>query len=213
MKSQKLKSHVKDYYQDKSLNDEKMQRLMNMSNQLAEKDSPKVKISDDSWITTFVVQQKLALVASLMVVVVSFWGFSHFEQNRIFKDNFSQVVAQEIALNHRKQLNLDFNEIEYSNLNKLMQKLDFQIIKSNHINMAGLEVVGARYCSIQGNIAAQIRLRDENNKVFTLYQTKLTDMLKKNPENNIQSVGRVDVKQWQENGLFFGLAVSLDSTS
>jgi len=209
MSSQEIKKHVKGYYQAQTLSDDKMQQLMDMANRPAEQDST----NNTSWFSVLLTQQKMALVASFMVIVVSYWGFVHFEQNRIFKDNFTQIVAQEIALNHRKQLNLDFNEIDYTNLNSLMHKLDFQVIKSNHVNLSGLEVLGARYCSIQGNIAAQIRLRDENGKVFTLYQTKLTEMLKNNPGNIIQSIDQVDVKQWQENNLFFGLAVSLDSAS
>jgi len=209
MKSRDIKKHVKDHYQAQTLSDEKMQRLMNMANPSIEENSTK----NTSWFGVFIAQQKIALVASFMVIVVSFWGFTHFEQNKMFKDNFTQIVAQEIALNHSKQLNLDFNEIDYANLNKLMHKLDFQVVKSNHINLAGLEVLGARYCTIQGNIAAQIRLRDDSGKIFTLYQTKLTSMLNNNFEDTIQSIDQVDVKQWQENDLFFGLAVSIDSAS
>ena len=212
MKNQKIKNHMNDYYQSKSLDDDKIQLLMDISTQYAQKRELDNKKDRFSLIGHFLNQQKMALVASVMLLVMSFWGVNNFEQNEQLKNNFSQLVAQEIALNHNKQLTLDFNEVKYSRLNKLMHKLDFQITESQHINLAGLEVVGARYCSIQGNIAAQIRLRDDAGKVYTLYQTKLTDLLKKSPAN-IQSVDQIDVKQWQENNVFFGLAVSLPSVS
>ena len=145
-----------------------------------------------------------------MLIAVSFWGVGNFDQNRFLKNNLTQLVAQEITLNHNKLLNLDFNETNVLTLSSLMQKLDFQLVESGHISLRGLDVVGARYCSIQGNIAAQIRMKNEAGKLFTLYQTKLTHLLEESPEDD-QTVGQVNVKQWQENGLFFGLAESIET--
>ncbi|MCF6323289.1 MAG: hypothetical protein L3J89_03030 [Gammaproteobacteria bacterium] len=37
--------------------------------------------------------------------------------------------------------------------------------------MKGFEILGGRYCSLNGHIAAQVRLKNSDGKIFTLYQT------------------------------------------
>jgi len=205
MKSGKLKDHVNDYYQSQQLSDDKLSELIGLTN---EANNTKVDKPVTANKRLFLFQQRYALVASLMFFVVSIWGVVNFEQNKSYKANFSLLVAQEIALNHRKELAPDYLGQDFVNLASLMNKLDFKVVNSKHLNLTGLNVIGARYCSIQGNIAVQFRLVNAEGKLFTLYQTKLTDLLKEAPDAT-QLMDQIEVKQWQEKDLFFGLAESV----
>lgn len=198
MKSKKIDEHVKSHYQSQLFDEKKLNKLLEMG---------EVPKADASFRQLVVVKSHFSWVASFVFIAVVFWGYFNFEQNQALKNNLTQLISQEIALNHNKQLKLDFEAKNYESLNQAMAKLDFTISKSQHANLAELEIVGARYCSIQGKIATQIRLKNKDGKYFTLYQTKLTELLKKNPAV-IQRIQQVEVHQWQEDGLFFGLAES-----
>ncbi len=202
MKSKKIDEHVKGHYRSQLFDEKKLNKLLELGG---------VSETEISFHKPFL-KPYFSWIASIIFMVVVFWGYFNFEQNQALKNNLTQLIAQEIALNHNKQLKLDFEAKDYESLNQVMAKLDFTISKSEYENLAGLEIVGARYCSIQGKIATQIRLKDKDGKYFTLYQTKLTDLLKKSPAA-IQRIQQVEVRQWQEGDLFFGLAVSLTPVS
>jgi len=90
-----------------------------------------------------------------------------------------------------------------------MKKLDFTPVASSRIEKNGLRFLGARYCSIQGQLAAQIKLIDNNGQIQTLYQTQMNSKLESLPEK-MYVVNGVRITQWQENGLFFGLATTAE---
>ena len=114
-------------------------------------------------------------------------------------------VAEEIALNHYKHLPLDFTTSDFDQLTQHMTKLDFHIANSSKVNLKSFKLMGARYCSIQGQIAAQIRLQGENGKIFTLYQTKQAVNLKELNDIRLELNG-LKIRMWQDAGLFFSLA-------
>lgn len=118
----------------------------------------------------------------------------------------AQSIGREIAMNHRKQLNLEFSARDYATLQAQMGKLDFALAPPSNPAASSLHVVGARYCSIQGQLAAQIRARDLAGTVYTLYETKLTDRLRA-VAGEVEAEG-VRIRLWSENGLFYGLAVN-----
>ena len=72
------------------------------------------------------------------------------------------------------------------------------------------DLLGGRYCSIQGGIAAQFKLRDrESGAVRTLYATKLTPALAGIAESN-SIHGDLAISLWQDDGIFYGLASDTD---
>ena len=96
--------------------------------------------------------------------------------------------------------------MDYAGLQSQMSKLDFAPAPPSSPAGSSLHVVGARYCSIQGQLAAQIRARDPAGLVYTLYETKLTDKLR-GVTGEVKADG-VRIRLWSENGLFYGLAVN-----
>jgi len=112
-------------------------------------------------------------------------------------ESLEEKVIQEVVMNHNKQLNPDYVTNDISILNANMKKLDFQIIASRNRKFSGL--VGARYCSIQGQIAAQLRFDDSS----TLYVTKLNDSLDSLPEKKSITDDDIETELWHENNLLF----------
>ena len=86
-----------------------------------------------------------------------------------------------------------------------MQRLDFSLDLPADIQR-NFQLIGGRYCSIQGGLAAQLKVRNRvNGAVSTLYVTTLTEKLARIKEQHVLQ-GRVDIHLWRQQGRFFGLA-------
>ncbi len=110
----------------------------------------------------------------------------------------------EIVKNHVKNLNVEYELKDYKEINEYMTKLDFNGIQPGNIK-DNYNLVGSRYCSIPGNIAALIKLTDTDGNRYTLYQTALTEELKKLGDDSTYSKG-YKIKYWNEDGIFVSLA-------
>lgn len=192
MSNKSLKQHAVEYYHTQTMNQHKLDQLLELSESINSRSKlSRNKIPD--WRS----------IAAVLVIASSITlGINQYQKNTLIK-----IVPQEIALNHSKQLSLEFYADNYASLDKMMNKLDFNLLASSNTSLAGLTILGARYCSIQGNLAAQIRLKDKKGTYYTLYQTPITSALKTEKTGTFLS-GDIKITQWQENNLFFGLAKS-----
>ncbi|MEM6327127.1 MAG: hypothetical protein AAF791_08415 [Bacteroidota bacterium] len=115
----------------------------------------------------------------------------------------AEAIAQEIALNHVVALDPDVRAGSFAALTGDLDKLDFSVMEPDDIAME--EVIGARYCSLGGQMAAQIRFRDANARVCTLYQARDSEAFDAVREGTFEMSG-VRVRVWREGGLVMGLA-------
>ncbi|MBW2242251.1 MAG: hypothetical protein JRH01_09710 [Deltaproteobacteria bacterium] len=122
------------------------------------------------------------------------------------QESMLRAVAEEIALNHEGHYEPDVPSAEFSLIVAALDRLDFQPVLPERA--ADLELVGARYCSLQGNIAAQLQLRDDAGKRFTLYQARHGEQIGKLLPAELD-VGTTHVEVWTHRGLVFGLASTL----
>jgi hypothetical protein len=119
-------------------------------------------------------------------------------------DLTGQVFA-EIAMNHGKRLGLEVVSSDYTTIQSDLDRLDFMIVPPPGV-AERFDLRGARYCSIQGVLAVQLRLRQHDTGAFhTLYVAPLT------PE--LATIGRqrgevngVTISLSSGHGLFYGLA-------
>lgn len=117
-------------------------------------------------------------------------------------------VAAEIALNHNKQLEPEIRTNDYGAIKPGMPKLDFNPAAPDAVLAMDAELVGARYCSIGRDIAAQLRLEGDANETMTLYQLRGSDA-PRDLETSRFDIDGVRVTLWREDGLLMGLAESL----
>ncbi len=186
---------IRRYYAEQTLSSEVLARLGAMGR--AEEES-----------ATLLKKEKLqrryfALVASLVVAIVIGGQFS--SVFRAPEGDLLLRVAQEVALNHNKQLANEFVFDHSSELAATMDKLDFELALPVYFKEANIKLLGARYCSIQGQIAAQLKLLDQEGQPMTLYVTRLNDPLA-SLHNRNQLREDLLIRNWHEDELFFSLA-------
>lgn len=112
----------------------------------------------------------LSVAAVLVVFCVGVYSY-------VEEVQFKGRVLAEIAMNHRKDLGVEVEATQYRQLQEWLDRIDFDIAPPP-VHLAGLALVGGRYCSIQGQLAAQLKVVDPVSKeVLTLYVTAIDDAL------------------------------------
>ena len=112
---------------------------------------------------------------------------------------------------HRKPLEVRSNSLEV--IRGYFTGLDFLPVASEYLPNIGLELMGGRYCSLQGITAAQLRLKATgSDEVHTLYQVGYDPaVFKALPDFDRGEApvatwsGGVKVTLWVEKGILFAL--------
>jgi len=199
---------VKGYYQKQNLSAHKLQQMIDIAqlpvqqgkgNRLAPK---QVNPNQINWKQRWLAQRNFSIAASLLLAaVISLqWIVSTPSQQQLIAS-----IAQEIAINHQKQFDIDFAETSYAGLSNLMTKLDFKLVNPARLKEKGLQILGGRYCSLHGHIAAQVRLKNSSGTIFTLYQTSSHKSFKTLTEHEQRANG-IEIEMWNEDGVFLGIA-------
>jgi len=191
---------VKAYYEHTELSDEQLQKLaaMQESSEMFQQDEDASTIRrqrfSNGWLRTMAAA---SIVLALALIFV------------INPDSVTEQVAREVAMNHNKALTVEYPTNSYDVLSKEMDKLDFILRAPSAVLQQGLVLVGGRYCSIQGQLAAQIKLSDSDGRIYTLYQTHSAEQLKSINAGQLQR-DQVDIQLWEEQGLLFALAGTVE---
>ena len=141
--------------------------------------------------------------AALLVATLGVLLFNQFQADRWRP--LAKSAAAEIAMNHNKNLAVEFKARAFRELDAPMAKLDFALVPPACMDREGLRLGGARYCHIGGRIAAQIRLIDAQNERLTLYEFRPGADHEGLRETSFDIAG-VRVTVWLESGLVMGLA-------
>ena len=179
-----LEDKLKDYYSSKSLSDEKADLLLEGKKQ---------------------VKQPLRfygmIAASIIFAVIMINLFSNYSERSL-----EMGVVKEIAMNHNKRLAVEYTSSILDDLVEKLTKLDFKLTEAGTEIYGKYELLGGRYCSIQGNLAAQLKIQDkESKKIETLYISGLNPELDKIDPSDTDFDG-VNIKIWKDNGLIYGKA-------
>jgi hypothetical protein len=119
----------------------------------------------------------------------------------------AQLIAAEIALNHRKPFEADYFSSDIADLNKDMTQLDFALVQPPRLK--AYKFVGARYCTIGDAIAAQLLLTTEQDAdAYTLYQFRSSTPLMLSEAVTLD-VQDVRATLWSEGALILGLAQTI----
>ena len=93
-------------------------------------------------------------------------------------------------------------------LQNKLQELPFDIRLPESEWFEQLALVGGRYCTISGNLAAHIKLSNpETSEQYSLFLTPAAENLKTLQSPEVEVFG-VDVKLWQENDVVFAFAAA-----
>ena len=155
---QSLKISVKQHLNKKSLSSRHLQQLQALQ----------VKQSKKTYFSHF----KLATVASALLLsfVLSFY----FTQTIDFStQSIEQRIAEEVAGNHLKLKPLEIKSNTLQGLSDYFKQLNFSPVNPDLVTLSKQNLLGGRYCSIQGVTALQLRMMNsKTNKVQSLYETE-----------------------------------------
>ena len=189
-----LKTASSDYFTSFSLDDDALTAFYETISQPSEK--PR----------RFYLKQVFAgMIAGILIAVLS-----NLVINRDASDPYMQI-ASEVAANHLHRDPLEIQSNDYSEVQRYFSELDFVIAASSHFNNAD-GLIGARYCSLKGLKAAQIRLQTEKQPA-TLYQVAYDEAvfghlpdIEKGEQPILRYADGVKVEIWVENGVLMSSA-------
>ena len=137
-----------------------------------------------------------AVAATLLVAAWLAHGY-------VIERDLGARVFAEIAMNHNKRLAVEVAASDFAAIGGALDRLDFAISVPGG-PAAGLTLLGGRYCSIQGRLAAQLKL-DDNGFVRTLYIAELTPELAALGATTAVHDG-VAITLWNDGSVLYGLA-------
>ncbi len=176
-----LDEQIKSIYNSKSLSIEQVE--------LIKGSTPKS--------TKIQIKHLFRYAAILILAVGSYLIYPKIRQ-KIIINNF----AQEIAIKHQKQIPSVFLSNSITAINSKMNKLDFNLILPKK-NISELELIGAKYCSVDNRIAAKLELKNRTNEIVTCYVFKKIEKFKFDNQINSNSS---KVTFWDNNDVIFALA-------
>ncbi len=114
-------------------------------------------------------------------------------------------TVNEAAMNHSVKLQFEFEADNINDINSQMSELKFQMALPSDLDEK-LNVLGARYCTINGELAAHIKfLNLETNRTVSLFMTQSAKSVQ-TINTTTDNVNGVAVKLWNESGLFYAMA-------
>ncbi|MFT6877232.1 MAG: peptide methionine sulfoxide reductase MsrA [Granulosicoccus sp.] len=114
-------------------------------------------------------------------------------------------TLNEAAMNHSTRLQMEFEASTIVEIDQHMLQLPFKVKLPTEFNKQ-YSVLGARYCTISGELAAHVKFIDhETDKQVSLFMTRSVDDLQKINATREQ-VNGVNVSLWNESGLFYAMA-------
>ena len=87
------------------------------------------------------------------------------------QSTMGEKIAYEVSKNHLKLKPIEVSSNQLNDLREYFTMLDFNLVHTNILSDPNWELLGARYCTIQGHTAAQLRLKNKlTGNIETLYQ-------------------------------------------
>ena len=121
----------------------------------------------------------------------------------IDRTSLDEKIATEVAYNYHKQMEPEVHSADLSEIQAGLPRLGFTLVASNQLK--GWKVLGGRYCSIQGRVAAQLKVQNqETGAVHTLYQVPLQEGWEIEPFQTEKD--GIVVRTWVEKGLLLSIA-------
>ncbi len=192
-----LKQSVREHLELNVLTEDQLQKLASLS---VQQEPEKLRKS---------LVYPLAITASVIAFLLTFLLSPLVNE----QGDIRERIAVEVATNHIKLKPLEIETDSIEDIRVYFTKLDFFPVNSRLISENGLELIGGRYCSLQGITAAQLRVKKPGTDVVqTLYQTEYRKDVFKNMPQLEEGDAPIDiyvkgikVKIWVEKGLLFAL--------
>jgi hypothetical protein len=186
-----IDDRLRDYYQSLQLNTTDMQDIVQSGQEQSRMGGifSARRLGGSTWVAA-------ALLLLSISVGIHEYG-THSER--------TYRTLNEAAINHSTRLQLEFEGRTIVEIDQLMLQLPFKVQLPTAFNKQ-YKVLGARYCTINGELAAHVKFLDrETDKQISLFMTRSVDDLQQINATSEQVDG-VNVSLWNESGLFYAMA-------
>jgi hypothetical protein len=119
--------------------------------------------------------------------------------------DLSLEKASQAAAGHNERQELEARAEDFAELRARMKSLDFAPVEPEMVRESSMRLVGARYTTLAGALAAQIVYLDAHGTPCTLFQVRPVDRLATLSAGDYQLDG-LEVSVWREKGLLMVLA-------
>ena len=179
---------------------------------LSSKQFKKLAALQDSPSKSFLPWSKMAAIASVLMVSVLL-SFYYSNTAYFSSQTIEQRIAEEVAGNHLKLKPLEVSSNTLQGIIPYFKQLDFLPFSPSLFTLSKQNLLGARYCSIQGITALQLRMMNQKtNKAQTLYETEYDKLVfvgfpKSAEEGNPLTIyiKGMKVDMWVEKDILFAL--------
>ncbi len=118
----------------------------------------------------------------------------------------TSLALREAAMNHVTKLQLDVEANGIDALQSGLAELPFDIELPDNPVFAKLALLGGRYCTISGNLAAHLKFSDpESQQQYSLFVTPYAGNLAEMESNTVEMSG-IAVNLWRENDIVYAMA-------
>ena len=183
----KLDDQIRDYYQKQKLDGHRADAILDAGRQFS-------KVRRMRGMSLF------ALTAAAVIALAAYFAIPSDYRS------INEIVSNEVATNHLKQLEPEILTSDYQELQAAFAKLDFSIIPAKKFLLDNFVLVGGRYCTLCGEIAAQLRLVNKTTgEPCLLYISKLDELLT-NIRDDTSVIDGIHVQMWKSGDRFFAMS-------
>lgn len=117
----------------------------------------------------------------------------------------TRSTMRELALNHVAELSMEYGVNSINEVNQRMQLLSFSASLPERLSLP-VDILGARYCTVSGNLAVHLKLFDQTaRRSVSLFMTPVfKDLEAIDGEGN--NIDGVHITLWQEKNMFYAMA-------
>lgn len=181
-----LDRKLSDYYQQRTLNSARLESIMAESQRHHQR-------------------RKLPLYAAAAGLLLMLVSVLH---QHALSNQQVDYALREAALNHLNKLKLDAEAGSIADLQNGLEELPFDLVLPEDGLYEKLALIGGRYCTIGGNLAAHLKFaHPESGEQLSLFMTPkaaTTESLISDPSQ----IEGIEVTLWQENNVVYAMARS-----
>jgi hypothetical protein len=186
MSEARFDQRIREHYETQKLSAEALDRLKrSIADEAGRPESRRWK---RGWRIAFAAAMLIAIPGSLLVVEQTF-------------SPLTRAAAKEAAREHNLRLHVEIVTADYAELRARMSNVGFSPVEPDSLKGSGMRLLGARYGSLRGQPAIQLKLADARGEICTLTEVRPAGVLTVVLIRRRHHVDGLVVDLWREKGL------------